>query len=78
MVSLKAGKALLDGGATNALRTTQDMGEWGQAVEVRVELAQGSAMLGQVLWSKTLLSLTPVQSIVLLLCLLGGHCGRAD
>ena len=59
-----SGQALLDGGATHALRTTKSMREWEQAVEVRVELAQGSAVLRQLPWSKTLLSLTPVQCIL--------------
>ena len=58
------GKTLLDGGATHALRTASDLEEWKAAVEVRVELAQGSVTLRQLPWSKTLLSLAPVQSIV--------------
>eukprot|EP00435_Cladocopium_sp_Y103_P064506 s236_g26.t1 len=58
------GKALLDGGATHALRTAKSQKECAEAIEVRVELAQGSATLRQLPWSKTLLSLTPVQSII--------------
>ena len=58
------GKTLLDGGATHALRTAKSQEEWDSAQEVRVELAQGTATLRQLPWSRTLLSLTPVQSIV--------------
>eukprot|EP00435_Cladocopium_sp_Y103_P025517 s3116_g6.t1 len=57
-------RTLLDGGATHALRMAKDSAEFGMAQEVRVELAQGSITLRQLPWSKTLLSETPVQSIV--------------
>lgn len=35
------GRALLDGGATNALRTASGPKEWEAGIEVKVELAQG-------------------------------------
>eukprot|EP00435_Cladocopium_sp_Y103_P038238 s480_g10.t1 len=58
------GRALLDGGATHALRVARDQAEFDSAMEVQVELAQGSVTLRQLPWSKTLLSATKVQSIV--------------
>eukprot|EP00435_Cladocopium_sp_Y103_P065207 s1247_g27.t1 len=58
------GRALLDGGATHALRVAKDLKEFESATEVQVELAQGSVTLRQLPWSKTLLSATKVQSIV--------------
>ena len=60
----KQNRVLLDGGATHALRTAKDEKEWRSAVEVRVDLAQGSVMLKQLPWGKTLLSRDPVQPIV--------------
>eukprot|EP00435_Cladocopium_sp_Y103_P054363 s510_g17.t1 len=58
------GRTLLDGGATHALRMARDSAEFEMAQEVQVELAQGSITLRQLPWSRTLLSDTPVQSIV--------------
>eukprot|EP00435_Cladocopium_sp_Y103_P052700 s362_g16.t1 len=58
------GRALLDGGATHALRTAASLREWESGTEVRVELAQGHTTLRQLPWSGTLLSSSPVQCIV--------------
>eukprot|EP00435_Cladocopium_sp_Y103_P005472 s1608_g1.t2 len=53
------GRALLDGGATHALRTAANLHEWESGIEVKVELAQGHTTLRQLL-----LSSSPVQCIV--------------
>eukprot|EP00435_Cladocopium_sp_Y103_P030096 s34_g7.t1 len=58
------GRALLDGGATHALRTAADLHEWESGIEVKVELAQGHTTLRQLPWTGTLLSSSPVQCIV--------------
>eukprot|EP00435_Cladocopium_sp_Y103_P033610 s2015_g8.t1 len=58
------GRALLDGGATHALRTAVNLREWESGTEVRVELAQGHTTLRQLPWTGTLLSSSPVQCIV--------------
>ena len=58
------GRTLLDGGATHALRMASDAAEFESANEVQVELAQGTITLRQLPWSRTLLSETPVQTIV--------------
>eukprot|EP00435_Cladocopium_sp_Y103_P055404 s1091_g18.t1 len=50
------GRALLDGGATHALRTAADLQEWESGIEVKVELAQGHTTLRQLPWTGTLLS----------------------
>ena len=57
-------RVLLDGGATHALRKAKDEREWNEAIEVRVDLAQGWAMLRQLPWSKTLLTKDDIQPIV--------------
>eukprot|EP00435_Cladocopium_sp_Y103_P044759 s704_g12.t1 len=58
------GRALLDGGATHALRTAANLHEWESGIEVKVELAQGHTTLRQLPWIGTLLSSSPVQCIV--------------
>ena len=57
-------RALLDGGATHCLRRAESEEEWNRAQEVRVELAEGSVMLRQIPWTKTLLTQNEVQTIV--------------
>ena len=57
-------RALLDGGATHCLRRAESEEEWQRAQEVRVELAEGSVMLRQIPWTKTLLTQNEVQTIV--------------
>ena len=57
-------RALLDGGATHCLRRAESEEEWHRAQEVRVELAEGSVVLRQIPWTKTLLTQNKVQTIV--------------
>eukprot|EP00913_Durusdinium_trenchii_P004009 g3713.t1 len=57
-------RALLDGGATHCLRRAESEEEWQRAQEVRVELAEGSVLLRQIPWTKTLLTQNEVQTIV--------------
>ena len=57
-------RALLDGGATHCLRKAESEEEWQRAQEVRVELAEGSVLLRQIPWTKTLLTQNEVQTIV--------------
>ena len=57
-------RALLDGGATHWLRKAESEEEWMRAQEVRVELAEGSVVLRQLPWTKTLLTQNDVQTIV--------------
>ncbi|CAK9080208.1 unnamed protein product, partial [Durusdinium trenchii] len=57
-------RALLDGGATHCLRKAESEEEWMRAQEVRVELAEGSVVLRQLPWTKTLLTQNDVQTIV--------------
>ena len=58
-------RALLDGGATHCLRRAESEEEWLRAQEVRVELAEGSVMLRQIPWTKTLLTQNDVQTVPL-------------
>eukprot|EP00435_Cladocopium_sp_Y103_P057857 s294_g20.t1 len=57
-------RALLDGGATHCLRQAGSESEWQNAKEVTVQLAQGSTVLRQKSWSRTLLTQDAVQPIV--------------
>eukprot|EP00435_Cladocopium_sp_Y103_P069412 s890_g33.t1 len=57
-------RALLDGGATHCLRQAGSEAEWMSAKEVTVQLAQGSTVLRQKSWSRTLLTQDAVQPIV--------------
>ena len=60
----RCGRALLDGGATHALRTAASKAEFESAIPVRVELAAGEVVLRQLPGSGVLLSETPTQTIV--------------
>lgn len=57
-------RALLDGGATHALRTARSEREYEMATPVRVELAAGEVVLRQLPGSGILLSQEPTQTIV--------------
>ena len=57
-------RSLLDGGATHCLRKPESKEEWDSAKEVEVHLAQGSTILRQKSWSRTLLTQDDVQPIV--------------
>ena len=57
-------RALLDGGATHCLRQVKDLGEWNAAVEVEVELAQGTTRLRQVPMTRTLVTEQSIQPLV--------------
>ena len=60
----RCGRALLDGGATHALRTAASKAEFESAIPVRVELAAGEVVLRQLPGSGVLLSESPTQTIV--------------
>ena len=60
----KSGRALLDGGATHALRPAASEEEYEEAVPIRVELASGETVLRQVIATGTLLSTGDTQIIV--------------
>ena len=64
------------GGATHCLRQAKSEAEWLNAKEVTVQLAQGSTVLRQKSWSRTLLTQDTVQPIVPLGVLVE-HCGYA-
>ena len=67
MSSLEKGqtqRALLDGGATHALRMPRSQTEYDDAVPIRVELASGETVLRQVVETGTLLTDVPTQTIV--------------
>ena len=57
-------RALLDGGATHALRMPRSQAEYDDAVPIRVELASGETVLRQVVETGTLLTDGPTQTIV--------------
>ena len=58
------GRALLDGGATHALRTAVSKEEYNSAIPIKVELAAGEAVLRQIPETGLLLTEGPTQTIV--------------
>eukprot|EP00435_Cladocopium_sp_Y103_P040850 s2478_g11.t1 len=63
-LEVKNQRSLLDGGATHCLRKPESEEEWTTAKEVEVHLAEGSTILRQKPWSRTLLTQGDVQPIV--------------